>query len=123
MPCNACLSVWPGRCLDSSCCRSHSICRFRLRISTGRKDASRPEGVICRLIPTHPSMASCPRLADGCGLREMRMDQIKQRPERHDLRTAFARAGERSFCGFAFNPEEPLQRFTIEILVDGVCVR
>src|SRR5258708_38586409 len=69
-------------------------------------------------------MASCPHLLNGCGLRETRMptDKITQ-PGAHGLRTAFARAGERSFHGFAFNPEDRTQRLVVEIIVDGRSVK
>jgi len=53
----------------------------------------------------------------------MPADQIMHRPARHRLQTAFSRAGERSFHGFVLNPEDPTQRFTVEIMLDARCVR
>jgi GT2 family glycosyltransferase len=49
--------------------------------------------------------------------------RTSQGPKRRDLRTAFARAGERSFSGYVFNPDDPCERFAIEILVDGCSVK
>jgi O-antigen biosynthesis protein len=39
------------------------------------------------------------------------------------LRTAFSRAGERRFFGFAFDPANLSQKFTVEILVDGYPIK
>lgn len=38
---------------------------------------------------------------------------------REGLRTAFYRSSERSFSGYVFNPDDPWQKFSVEILVDG----
>ena len=44
-------------------------------------------------------------------------------PERGDLRTAFARAGDRSFFGFVVDPGDPGRKFVVEITVDGYPVK
>jgi GT2 family glycosyltransferase len=55
----------------------------------------------------------------------MRMPKgkVAHRSARRGLRTALARAGERSFFGFAVDPEDPTRRFTVEIMVDGHSIR
>jgi GT2 family glycosyltransferase len=42
---------------------------------------------------------------------------------KHQLQTAFSRVGERRFSGYAVDPADLDQRFTIEITVDGYIVR
>ena len=37
----------------------------------------------------------------------------------HSLRTAFYRSGERTFCGYVVDTNNPNQRFAVEIFVDG----
>jgi GT2 family glycosyltransferase len=37
----------------------------------------------------------------------------------HSLRTAFYRSGERMFCGYVVNTDNPNQRFAVEIFIDG----